>query len=107
MSNQIDQLRNGDRVADERTRQQLREAADIIERLRAALAPFAKLAAGIPGNWPGECPLRIDRDMHRGSPRYYELIAYHGITDDGKPLGYEYTLLPTIAEWRAAEEALK
>lgn len=77
-----------------------------IERLRAALKPFAKLAAGIPDNWPGQCPLRIDRQQCRGTTHYYEYIAYHGV-DGGKPHGYEYVLLPTIAEWRAVEEALR
>lgn len=78
-----------------------------IERLRAALEPFAKLAAGIPDNWPGQCPLRIDSGLYRGGPKHYEYVAYHGIGDDAKPLGYHHVALPTIAEWRAVEEVMK
>lgn len=78
-----------------------------IKRLRAALEPFAKLASAIPHNWPGQCPLAIDRDPYRGGPKYYEYILYHPIGDDGKPLLYHHVLLPTIAEWRAVKEALR
>lgn len=81
----------------------LAAAADEIERLRAALLPFAALTHGIPENWPAQCPLRIDSGPDRDG-RLYEWIAYHGVGDDGLPLDGS-TLLPTVGEWREAAEA--
>lgn len=67
------------------------ELAAEVKRLRKAIAPFTRVASGIPGNWPGECKLRIDSSWHAGS----EYLAYHG--EPESDLG----ILPTIAEWRA------
>jgi hypothetical protein len=74
-----------------------------VERLRAVIAPFAKLGRGIPDNWPDYCPLRIDSGPNRDG-RMYEWISYHGVGDDGKTLDCD-ALLPTIGEWQAAAEA--
>ena len=72
---------------------------------RAALRPFAAVAAGIPDSWPGQCPLRIDSGpVWRGNGRQYEWMAYHGVGNDGRTLDCD-ALLPSIAEWRAAEAA--
>ncbi len=61
------------------------------ERTAAALAPFAKVASGIPDNWPGKCPILFARDGNR----WY--LVYVGL-DDECPY-------PTIAQWQAAAEA--
>lgn len=64
-----------------------------LKRLRAALMPFAEVAAGIPGNWPGYCKLRVDTRGCLG-----EYLCYHG-----KPEA-DLGLLPTLSEWREAAE---
>ena len=76
---------------------ELEEQAAEIERLQAALKPFAKLGSRIPDNWPDECPLRVDSgpDQHGD---WYEWLSYHGVNDTGY-------LLPTIGEWREAASA--
>lgn len=83
------------------------EIVDELIRLRDALAPFAELGAKIPDNWPGQCPLRIDQGQNRivvlGRP--YEYLSYHGVNDDGKTIHCD-TLLPTIGQWREANDAI-
>ncbi len=77
-----------------------------LERLRAVIKPFAVVANGIPDNWPGKCRLRIDSGPSIPSrcSRRYEWVAYHGVGDDGMPDCDG--LLPTIAEWHKAAEAV-
>lgn len=81
-----------------------------VERLRAALLPFARVAAGIRDNWPEQCPLRIDQGVDKsgrpGSKYYYEVLSYYAIDNEGRPEDC-LTLLPTIREWREAAEAVK
>jgi hypothetical protein len=69
------------------------------DRLKAALKPFAALAAGIPDNWPADCSLRIDDRV--GKAGWYEYLSYWGRNDAGESLDCAQPLLPTIAEWRA------
>lgn len=73
-----------------------RALCDEIDRLRAALAPFADAAKGIPDNWPGWCKLRID-DRGNGM-MVREVVSYHSCGQGG-------ALLPTIDQWRAARAA--
>ncbi len=63
-----------------------------IERLRKALAPFAAVAAGIPGNWPEANHLRIDC-----RPDGTEHLAYHGESEA------ILAVLPTIRQWRETQ----
>ena len=63
-----------------------------IERLRARLLPFAAVAKGIPGEWPGDCHLSVVYGEGHG-----EYLSY-------VMRGVESTL-PTIAEWREAAKA--
>ncbi len=66
-----------------------------VERLTAALSPFAAVGKTICHNWPGECRLRIDVRVD-GS----EYHAYHGTPESH--LG----LLPTLKQWREATDAM-
>ena len=77
-------------------RARLQEANQNIDRLRNALAPFAKLAEGIPENWPRQCKLRVDnrRDGTEYNCYHEEPEAHLGI-------------LPTIGEWFKAAEIRK
>ena len=52
------------------------------------LAPFLKIASGIPNNWPGECILRFDQ-RNDGSLH----LGYYGVNDASNGL--------TIDQWRA------
>jgi len=78
-----------------------------IERLRTALAPFAKIASGIPDRWPGECPLKVACGPWGRDGRWREAISYHFVEDDGEPSMCESVVLPTIAEWREVERCCK
>jgi len=53
-----------------------------------ALAPFRKVARGIPDNWPGDCILRFDQ---REDGTIF--LAYHGVNDASGGI--------TIDQWRA------
>jgi hypothetical protein len=72
-------------------------------RLRAALAPFAAVAAGIASNWPGYCRLREGAAYrkigtpHSGAQGWHQWLEYWGANEGGS--------FPTIDEWRAAAEA--
>ena len=85
---------------------QCRAAEQQGERLRAAIAPFAAVAALIPDHWPGRCRLREDAELRRHFRyfagerlRYDQLLNYWPEIDGGR--------LPTIAQWREAAEAAK
>ena len=69
---------------------------DSIERIQAALRPFAIVAKGIPSGWLGHCKLRVDHRHDRS-----EYLSYHGVPDA------ELGLLPTIDEWREAVKVLE
>ena len=73
----------------------VRKLCDEIDRLRAALAPFADVAKGIPANWPADARLREDADCC-GIERRFHLAYWPATCGSG---------LPTIGEWRAAANA--
>jgi hypothetical protein len=64
-----------------------------VDRLRAALLPFARVAKGIPGNWPGQCALVPDR-----YPSGTWALNYASEN--------EVNWLPTLADYRAAADAV-
>lgn len=76
---------------------QLQALGTEIERLQAALRPFANVARGIPDNWPGECCLRVD-SWHDRYDQLREWLAYHQV-------GEREAVLPTIDQWRDAAQA--
>lgn len=67
------------------------ELIEEVRQLRIALKPFAKVADGIPKDWPGQCHLRVDWNASG------EWLCYHPVTADVRTC-----MLPTIAEWRIA-----
>lgn len=78
--------------------QRIAELEQELAAARAALEPFAKVARGIPDNWPEQCRLRIDNEADtKTNPR--EWLCYHGIVES------EGGVLPTIYEWRQAARA--
>jgi hypothetical protein len=65
----------------------------LVPLMSDALAPFRKLAAGIPDNWPADAVLTIEPD------------------DEGRPLMFLCYVpagwapgWPTVADWRALEQ---
>jgi hypothetical protein len=63
-----------------------------VERLRAALKPFAEVS--LPGNWPPGCVLTWNQDdvtPHRALPSYLSIDAQGG---------------PTIGDYRRARKAM-
>jgi len=61
-----------------------------VQELTLALAPFARVARGIPGNWPGQCVLTVD------SPGIAERVVPH------RPMYFGTSDMPTIANYREA-----
>ena len=61
-----------------------------VQELTLALAPFARVAGGIPDNWPGQCVLTVDSsdDEERHVLQYLMYLRNSG--------------MPTIADYREA-----